>query len=163
MARSNWLLWPTPQAPFGATGRQCVCAQGYSGSGFCETVYTADDRMYQYFEHELGDAKVVVISIKAKADAHIGLFTSKHGDSMSGLKRLANMYEIVLSGWGNTMSVIRKGMQSSNQVQIDTTGLLSTDEERTFWLSAVRGKVLLCLPLSSRELCTIKGTEHTSV
>merc|ERR550525_1233546 len=66
--------------------------------------------------------------VKASNDAHIGLFPDWSIDTS------VPFYEIVLSGWGNTKSVIRRGSQQSPKVTVSTVGLLSAAEFRTFWI-----------------------------
>lgn len=43
-----------------------------------------------------------IFYVKANNDAHVGLFQN------AGSHTLDKCYEIVISGWGNTKSVIRK-------------------------------------------------------
>lgn len=93
---------------------------------------------YQYHEPAVGGKDIVqtngslkymLFSVQATNDAHISLdsITQDHGHQF---------YEIVLSGWGNTYSVIRKSSQGHNQVGQATHGLLSGSEQRNFWVSA---------------------------
>lgn len=74
-------------------------------------------------------------TVTASNDAHIGFF-DQPGGSWSGEGH--EHYEIVLSGWGNTQSVIREASQGENHAVVDTTGFLSPDEPREFWASAWR-------------------------
>ena len=82
---------------------------------------------------ELGAAKAVTFKVKASNDAHIGFFSAA-GDA-------AEVYEVVLSGWGNTQSVIRQRKGGANQFVAPTPGLLSGDEHRPFWASALGGSI----------------------
>eukprot|EP00497_Spongosphaera_streptacantha_P005460 TRINITY_DN645_c0_g1_i4.p1 TRINITY_DN645_c0_g1~~TRINITY_DN645_c0_g1_i4.p1 ORF type:complete len:449 (+),score=100.32 TRINITY_DN645_c0_g1_i4:40-1386(+) len=75
----------------------------------------------------------ISFQVRAKNDAHIGLFPSIPMDPTSPF------YEIVLSGWGNTQSVIRRGSQGRNQVTKSTKGLLSQTEMRTFVVRQTAG------------------------
>ena len=56
-------------------------------------------------------------------------------------QRTDEVYEIVLSGWGNTRSAIREANQGVNKVEVPSRGLLSGEEPRPFWASAVDGMV----------------------
>eukprot|EP01046_Picozoa_sp_COSAG06_P026319 COSAG06_NODE_2260_length_7213_cov_19.735732_2_plen_301_part_00 len=85
----------------------------------------------------------MVFTVTAGNDAHLGFF--------SDTQSTGEVYEIVLSGWGNTMSTIRPCNQCSNSYQGDnadggrlpTPGLLSATEARTFWATAVDGLVIV--------------------
>ena len=117
---------PPPVLPFG-----CV----YAESGDTTTYDTI-------LPDPLGDDKSVVFTVTAGNDAHLGFF--------SDTQSTGEVYEIVLSGWGNTMSTIRPCNQCSNSYagadasdgRMPTPGLLSATEARTFWASAVDGLVL---------------------
>ena len=49
----------------------------------------------------------------------------------------------MISGWGNTQSVIRESNQGENKVIESTVGLLSGDEDVDFWADAKNGRVRL--------------------
>ena len=53
------------------------------------------------------------------------------------------MYEIVISGWGNTQSVIRQSNQGASEAVTSTPNLLSGDEDVLFWADALNGLVRL--------------------
>eukprot|EP01052_Picozoa_sp_SAG31_P028546 SAG31_NODE_2765_length_5123_cov_4.714541_2_plen_970_part_00 len=101
----------------------------------CHSVETNDNEQYDHILEglQLGQAKTIIFSVKATNDAHLGFFSSR--------MRTSEVYEIVLSGWGNTRSAIRESNQGANRVEIESVGLLSGDEHRAFWASAVDGLV----------------------
>ena len=51
------------------------------------------------FPQPLGQDKSVIFEVQAANDAHLGFFSSAQSTD--------EVYEIVLSGWGNTQSVVR--------------------------------------------------------
>merc|ERR1711924_467372 len=85
----------------------------------------------------------VVFTVTARNDAHLGFFSNARIND--------EVYEVVLSGWGNTMSTIRtcKGCtnnyhgDNANGGRLPTAGLLSGDEARTFWATARDGLVIV--------------------
>ena len=137
LTRVLWLFYgcsapiPAP-APAPAPERGCLSAT----SGDTTTYDTI-------LPQPLGDDKSVVFTVTAGNDAHLGFF--------SDTQSTGEVYEIVLSGWGNTMSTIRPCNQCSNSYQgadasggrRPTPGLLSATEARTFWASAVDGLVIV--------------------
>eukprot|EP01051_Picozoa_sp_SAG22_P012321 SAG22_NODE_1270_length_4942_cov_72.777623_1_plen_466_part_10 len=96
---------------------------------------TSDSEEYEHIleDLELGPDKSVLFTVQASNDAHIGFFSSN--------LRTAEVYEVVLSGWDNARSAIRESKQGDNRVTAGTAGLLSDDEPRPFWASAVDGLV----------------------
>jgi hypothetical protein len=125
-------------APSGGGGGGGGSARG------CATATSGDTTIYDTILPEpLGDDKSVVFTVTAGNDAHLGFF--------SDTQSTGEVYEIVLSGWGNTMSTIRPCNQCSNSYQGDnadggrlpTPGLLSATEARTFWATAVDGLVIV--------------------
>ena len=54
---------------------------------------------------------------------------------------LGAQYEIVISGWGGTQSVIREEAQGDAKALTDTTGYLDENDYRQFWASAANGLV----------------------
>merc|ERR1719188_2096703 len=71
----------------------------------------------------------MLFSVQATNDAHIS-FDSVSEDNGH------QFYEIVIGGWGNTYSVIRKSSQGYNEIANGTHGLLSEHVLREFWVSA---------------------------
>ena len=95
---------------------------------------------------ELNEEVAITFAVRASNDAHIGFFETDDaaGDAgdFSGASHGAQ-YEIVLSGWGGTQSVIREAAQGDNHATTDTTGILSPDDSRQFWASAANGIIRL--------------------
>ena len=52
-------------------------------------------------------------------------------------------YEIVLSGWDGTQSVIREAAQGENHAVTDTTNIIDENDSRQFWASAANGVIRL--------------------
>ena len=73
------------------------------------------------------------VAFVATNDAHIGLFVEPSLE--------ASMYEIVLGGWGNTKSAIRKSSQGSNVVEVDGA-ICDPDEYVTVTVSIVNGDTI---------------------
>ncbi|XP_078691370.1 uncharacterized protein LOC144921857 isoform X1 [Branchiostoma floridae x Branchiostoma belcheri] len=65
--------------------------------------------------------------VSANSDAHIGLSPANQDAT--------DMYEIVLGGWGNTKSAIRRGKLGSDVTNVDTPAINSPTEYRTFWIN----------------------------
>jgi len=100
----------------------------------CLTASTADNRQYDtIFSQELGSLKAVTFTVLASNDAHVGFFSSS--------KSLSEVYEIVIGGWSNSKSVIRKSNQGTNQVEASTSNIVSSSEAKQFWASASNGLV----------------------
>ena len=74
------------------------------------------------------DTQSIIFKVRACSDVHIGL--AKY----SGIANV-DMYEIVLGGWENTQSVIRKGIQGGHEAELQQEGIVSCDESRYFWAS----------------------------
>ena len=68
----------------------------------------------------------VTFSVRGSNDAHVGFFEGPNENS--------SMYEVVIGGWSNSQSVIRRGPQAANEVEVATQGVLNADEWRPFWL-----------------------------
>lgn len=98
-----------------------------------EALYTPNYYNYQCHKADgttcadISSYQAVVFRVKARNDAHIAL------SDVSGHN--ANKYEVVISGWSNTKSVIRYGNQYRNLVQKRTNGYLNQNEYREFWIS----------------------------
>ena len=75
----------------------------------------------------------MTFTFQGTSDAHLGFFSSTSSTS--------EVYEIVLGGWGNTRSAIRKCTGCENQADDYSQNLLSVSEARPFWADAVGGLV----------------------
>jgi hypothetical protein len=108
----------------------------------CMDLHT--ENSYDYNSHfhpsQLGAIKAIAFTVKASNDAHVGFFNTGPGE-WSGIGH--EHYEIVISGWNNTQSVIRESSQGTNYAVTDTTDILSPSEARPFWASALNGKIQL--------------------
>ena len=123
-------------------------ADGTNKFSECEIKHTSDQYEYDYLQNPLLAEKAITFSVKANNDAHIGFFetndarnTGDAGDFGGGSH--GPQYEIVLSGWGGTQSVIREAAQGENQAVTDTTGYLNPNDFRQFWASAANGLIRL--------------------
>lgn len=108
----------------------------------CMDLHTENNYDYNSHFHprRLGALKAVAFTVKASNDAHVGFFDTGPG-AWSGNGH--EHYEVVISGWGNTQSVIRESSQGTNYAVTETAGILSASEARPFWASAFNGKVQL--------------------
>ncbi|XP_078674665.1 uncharacterized protein LOC144912807 [Branchiostoma floridae x Branchiostoma belcheri] len=95
------------------------CGCGYSRS-------TGSVKSYQW-DIALPESSPLVFKVKTSAGAHIALSSQGAG--------LNYMYEIVIGGWENTKSVIRREPLGEKKVTASTPGILSPDEFRIFWVS----------------------------
>ncbi|CAH1238889.1 EYS [Branchiostoma lanceolatum] len=95
----------------------------------CDIVDTGySDTRYRYRWHQSAvPGSLITFEVKAWNDAHIGL-SAHNGDSNP-------MYEILIGGWGNTWSVIRRRKQGPNLVEVRTPDILSPTSYRGFWIS----------------------------
>ena len=124
----------------GRTWHSELCnADGTNKASECDKKHTGTDYKYNFMSSRLGPEKAITFSVRANNDAHIGFFESQaKGGSRSGF---GPQYEIVLSGWGGTQSVIRDTAQGTPKVVSKTTGYLNKNDYRQFWASAANGLV----------------------
>ncbi len=95
-------------------------------------------RYDSYNFKKLAEDKAIIFTVDAKNDAHIGFFSEKKSCPI----HCANeMYEIVIGGWANSQSVIRRGSQGSNKDLKATRNILKSNEDRSFWADAKNGLV----------------------
>ena len=106
-------------------------------TGHCSTFSTKDDETYDrsLFKPLCNINKAIIFNVRAKNDAVVRFFTDKKSDK--------EMYEIVIGGWENTQSVIRRDSLGDNLVTKATANILSATEDRTFWADAKNGVVRL--------------------
>ncbi|XP_033105774.1 uncharacterized protein LOC117108037 [Anneissia japonica] len=77
---------------------------------------------------------VITFRVKARNDVHIAL-SPENND-------VDEEYEIVIGGWRNTKSVIRRSRQGDNlAVYVNRNGFVDTEEFRRFWISFRGGDI----------------------
>lgn len=81
------------------------------------TINTTDSLDYRYFPVTKSR---ISVSVKAAHDARISLRTHLGEDS--------NVYEIIIGGWGNTMSAIKRNNQEPDVAEAETRDILDTGE-----------------------------------
>ena len=123
-------------------------ADGTNKFSECEIKHTSDQYEYDYLSSPLLAEKAITFSVKAHNDAHIGFFETNDARNTGDAGDFAGathgpQYEIVLSGWGGTQSVIREQAQGENHAVTDTTGYLNENDFRQFWASAANGLIRL--------------------
>ena len=113
-----------------------------AASRFCNDFTTSNlyDYTPNFMDTQLGPMKAVQFSVRASNDAHVAFFDHDINDA-AWTGNGHEQYEIVISGWGNTQSVIRQSAQGTTEATADTTGFLSATEDRNFWASALNGLV----------------------
>ena len=122
---------------------------GTNKGSACEVKHTTDQYEYDFLAEPLGPEKTITFSVKASNDAHIGFFNNQEhtGEPRNVQDQytidLGAQYEIVISGWGGTQSVIRDEAQGEARVSVDTTGYLDGTDYRQFWASAANGLIRL--------------------
>ena len=80
---------------------------------------------YRYLEIPTGTRRIE-FEAKANNDVHIALSPSESS---------SDLYEIVIGGWGNTRSVIRRCKQCEAHTTVETDHYLSASEFRMFWIT----------------------------
>ena len=81
---------------------------------------------YRYFTSR-ANVERIEFKVKASNDVHIALSPTSSDHSP--------MYEIVISGWKNRKSAIRRCKQCKNMVVVKTPKFLSPAEYRGFWIT----------------------------
>jgi hypothetical protein len=100
------------------------------------SVHTPDNYSYQFAPFQLTPGDVAYINVQAKNDAHVLLSADAHGAQGSP-------YEIVLGGWGNSKSVLRRGKQGT-ELAAHSGSVLSRTEYRGFLVTQTpQGEILV--------------------
>ncbi|XP_066285823.1 uncharacterized protein [Branchiostoma lanceolatum] len=94
----------------------------------CEDVRTtvSSEKTYQWDIARVGSSPLT-FRVMASNDVHIAL-SSVRADQ-------PDMYEIVIGGWSNSESAIRRAPGGAEQTRVSTAGFLSAGESRGFWIS----------------------------
>ncbi|XP_078665528.1 uncharacterized protein LOC144907954 [Branchiostoma floridae x Branchiostoma belcheri] len=100
--------------------------QVMNSSGCEDSRSTGNETNYQW-DIALPVSSPLTFSVMAENDVHIAL--------SSQAAALNDTYEIVIGGWNNTQSVIRRAPDGDNEVTVSTQDILSSDEFRGFWIS----------------------------
>ncbi|KAI8519677.1 hypothetical protein Bbelb_029340 [Branchiostoma belcheri] len=108
---------------WGATGRWKFCSNEDPG---CSQKATDTTYRYRWDLPQLTGTRFT-FQVSANNDAFIGLSPENHD--------VTNMYEIVIGGWSNTKSAIRRRKQGESRALVSTPGIISPTEYRTFWIN----------------------------
>ena len=113
----------------------------YSGTYTTREIQTAAINNYQVLLSlpgtSIGLMTRLAFSVMICNDAHVLLSTDA-----SSWKSGTNMYEIVIAGWGNTRSVIRKVRQGAEfAAKQHSAGPLSCEDFRSFYVSWKNGVI----------------------
>ncbi|CAH1268732.1 CSMD1 [Branchiostoma lanceolatum] len=94
----------------------------------CEAVRTtvSSEKTYQWDIARVGSSPLT-FRVMASNDVHIAL-SSVRADQ-------PDMYEIVIGGWSNSESAIRRAPGGAEETRVSTAGFLSAGESRGFWIS----------------------------
>jgi len=104
---------------------RCYFCFAYNYLGDVYTAFTLSDYRYDYAWFQPA-YKYVEFKVRACNDGHILLATSLNDETYG--------YEIVLGGYGNTASDIRRGSHGPILVQANTPDIMSCDEFLPFWI-----------------------------
>jgi len=86
--------------------------------------------VYQFFPVTSGS---LFFKVKAANDAHIALSPAPTEGTP--------LIEIMIGGWGNTKTAIRKDRTKPDKALVDTPGILSAGELRGFWVRWANGNI----------------------
>ncbi|XP_035693199.1 uncharacterized protein LOC118427484 isoform X2 [Branchiostoma floridae] len=99
----------------------------YEILGACLNRSTDDQYGYRWNLTAIRDSSLFTFEVRANNDVHVALSSQNYD--------LDDMYEIVIGGWNNTSSVIRRSKGGTDQTGSPTPGILSSAESRGFWIS----------------------------
>ena len=104
--------------------------------GSSSSFHTKDNTLYDSSLYlPLGNSKSITFTVQANSDAHIGFICNTCNE----------FYEIVIGGWSNTRSVIKRrplGIFINDEANAKSTPeILHGNEYRPFWAQALNGLV----------------------
>ncbi|XP_063229579.1 uncharacterized protein LOC134534858 isoform X2 [Bacillus rossius redtenbacheri] len=95
-----------------------------------QEIFTEDKLEYQFFPVTAGSLN---FKVRAANDAHVALTTGpSEGDPM---------YEVLIGGWGNAKTGIRRNRQKPEKALTDTPDVLNGGEYRGFWIRWSGGNI----------------------
>ncbi|XP_077993135.1 C-type mannose receptor 2-like [Glandiceps talaboti] len=101
----------------------------------CDAFHTAstdDQYVYKFITAPVENSRVT-FEVKASNDVHIALSPNDYDSNP--------MYEVVIGGWSNTHSAIRRCGLCAEEVYVVTDNIVSATEFRAFWITFVNGKI----------------------
>ncbi|XP_070537336.1 C-type mannose receptor 2-like [Ptychodera flava] len=104
---------------------QSACDQWHSNR-------TTTDYEYTYVPGPLKNERIM-FEVRANSDVHIALSEFNY--------YVNDQYEIVIGGWHNTKSVIRRCLDCGHEEEVSTPQILSGSEFRGFWITFVDGTI----------------------
>ncbi|XP_078612531.1 uncharacterized protein LOC144882551 isoform X1 [Branchiostoma floridae x Branchiostoma japonicum] len=99
----------------------------YEILGACLNRSTDDQYRYRWNLTAIRDSSLFTFEVRASNDVHVALSSQNYN--------LDDMYEIVIGGWNNTSSVIRRSKGGTDLTGSPTPGILSSAESRGFWIA----------------------------
>ncbi|CAH1790602.1 unnamed protein product, partial [Owenia fusiformis] len=118
-----------------------ACSQRFvdteSGTSETLTILTQDENYVPIEQIDLTGKLGLTFQVKACTSAYVAL------SAIFGVTN-SRMYEIVISGWSNTKSVIRDCRQRwCNRAESPTGGLLKCNESVSLWVGWTNGHIVL--------------------
>ncbi|XP_066266629.1 uncharacterized protein [Branchiostoma lanceolatum] len=118
-------------------GPSTACASDGEGGPWANEVYemlggclnksTDDQYLYRWNLAAIRDSSPFIFGVQANNDVHVALSSQNYD--------LDGMYEIVIGGWNNTKSAIRRSKGGTDRAFNATPGILSSTESRGFWIA----------------------------
>ena len=94
---------------------------------------------YKILELKANQTTSMIFEIKGQDNAHVGLFseviTVPGGKTPREIYKQTSFYEIVIGGWLNKRSVLRKHGQGAHFADVSRPEFLSNTTFRFFWVS----------------------------
>ncbi|ELU12989.1 hypothetical protein CAPTEDRAFT_114549 [Capitella teleta] len=106
---------------------------GHGARGEWQVLHVQGEPTYNYTWF-VTERTSISFKVKTCADAHLALSTDPMDVS-------TNTYEVIIGGWENTRSSIRRGIGGDQLQTASTPDVLSCDELRLFWVSWQEGRI----------------------